>query len=255
MTCLSFAGALAVLVLSALLHSHCLASNALSTTIRATDCIANSTHCHCSMVQAKSDAICLKPIANLPGKCVKDNCAAGFKCDCESSVVCEMKTVTGYKTTDKSSATTVSCTKDTKSVPKTAVSHTSDFHITAYQESQLFVNSDQIGFVRSSDYQVFTSEIKSGDVIAVQARRLSQARYGVKLRFLDLQLETRFIDENWYSTSSYDASWLDKSFDPAAAGWIHPSIASTVSEPAFDKDVPWMWHGTSDIMYARYVIP
>lgn len=243
------------LFLSLILSSNCLPTKKIDTTIRASNCVSNATHCHCSMVQAKSEAVCLKPIANSIGRCTKGSCAAGYKCDCDSNLVCMKQTVTAYSTTDKSSAMEVICTQSQPVVPKTVVVHTSDFHVIAFQEFQLFVNNDQVGFAQSNDYQVFTAELRSGDVVAVQARRLSKDKYGVKLRFQDLQLETRFIDENWYSSSTYDASWLDKSFDAVAAGWTHPSIASTVTDDGFDKDVPWMWNGASEIMYARYVIP
>lgn len=244
-----------IIVCGVILPYACLGSESLSTTIRASDCIANTTHCHCTMVPSQANALCLKPISNLSGQCLKSNCAAGYKCDCDSSKVCEKQTVTGYTTTENTTATTVSCSEVESLIPKSAVSQTSDFHIIAFQEFQLFVNTDQIGYADSNDYRVFTAEIKSGDVIAVQARRLSQEKFGVKLRFLDLELETRTIDENWFASSSYEASWLAQSFDPQAAGWTHPSIASTVTESSFDSDVPWMWFGTAEVMYVRYVIP
>lgn len=254
-TRLQFATVLTVLVIGAMISPPCFASDSLKTTIRANSCIANSTHCHCGVVDAKVGSVCLKPIAKPPGKCKKGNCAAGYRCDCESNSICAKKSTTSYKTTDTSDKTTVDCTSSEVLVPKGITGTTTDFHIVASQEFQLFVNNREIGYGESNVYKVLTAEICSGDVIATVARRMSSDAYGIKLRFQDVQQEMRVIDENWYASSTFVAGWLDKSFDPVGNAWKHPSIATTITEDNFDKNVPWMWYGTADTVYMRYIIP
>lgn len=227
----------------------------IPTTIRANTCVLNATHCHCALVAANASSICLKPMSGTGTMCKKGSCAAGYRCDCESNAICAKGTVTSYVTTDISQGISVRCSAESKTVPRTIVGYTSDFHIVAYQEFQLFVNGQQIGYGDSNEYKVLTGEIASGDVIAVSAKRRSLNVYGVKLRFVDLQNEIRVIDENWYASSTYQASWLEKSFDPVNAGWTTPTNSMTVSEDGFDKNCPWMWKGISETVYFRYVIP
>lgn len=243
------------LLIGAMFPLPCFASDSLKTTIRANNCIANSTHCHCGLVEAKPASVCLKPVSQSTGKCTRGNCAASYRCDCESNVICAKLTTKSYHTTDTSDATTVECTSKDVVVPKQIIGFTSDFHIVALQEFQLFVNAVEIGYGESNVYKVLTSEIRSGDVIAVAAKRSSKEIFGTKLRFKDIQGETRVIDENWYASSTFVAGWLDKSFNPIANGWSRPSIATTIQEDNFDKDVPWMWLRTADTVYMRYQIP
>lgn len=225
----------------------------LKHTVRAANCINNSTHCHCSLKQASSST-CLKPIVNESGRCTMGNCAAGFHCDCNANDICEMVSTVYYSAADKSTDI-FDCSSELVSVPRVIVGKTTDFQVIAYQEFQIFVNTEQIGYGKASIFKEFTSEVRSGDVIAVIARRLSADVYGVKLKFIDLQEEIRFIDENWFSSDQYDSSWLDAKFDPAATGWTRPSITNTITDAAFDADVPWMWFGTSETVYFRYTIP
>lgn len=227
----------------------------LTTTIRANSCIVNTTHCHCAMVAANANSTCLKPVSGSENLCTKSGCASGYRCDCGSSAICVKKTVSSYKATESNQAETVQCTVESTTVPSEIVGQTSDFHIVAYQEFQLFVNDQQIGYGDSNVYKVLTAEISSGDVIAVVAKRRSEGVYGVKLRFVDVQDEIRVIDENWYASSTYEASWLDRGFDAEGRGWEKPVMASTVAEEGFDGKVSWMWLGTAETVYFRYVIP
>lgn len=254
-TRMDLSAVLTVLVIGAMIPPPCIAFDSLKVTIRANSCIANSTHCHCGRVEARANSVCLKPVSDSPGKCTKGNCAASYRCDCESNSICVKHNSTSYQTTDKSDSTTVDCTSSEVLVPKGITGTTTDFHIVAFQEFQLFVNEIQVGYGESNVYKVLTAEIASGDVIAVAARRLSSDVYGIKLRFQDIQLETRVIDENWYASSTLVAGWLDKEFDPVAHGWEQPSISTTTTGDNFDVNVPWMWYENADTVYMRYIIP
>lgn len=227
----------------------------LTTTIRANSCIVNTTHCHCAMVAANPNSTCLKPVSGSETLCTKSGCASGHRCDCGSNSICLKKAVSSYKATESSQAETVQCTVESTLVPSEVVGQTTDFHIVAYQEFQLFVNDQQIGYGDSNEYKVLTAEIRSGDVIAVVAKRRSEGVYGVKLRFTDVQDEVRVIDENWYASSTYEASWLDRGFDAEGKGWELPGMALTVTEEGFDGRVAWMWLGAAETVYFRYVIP
>lgn len=232
-----------------MVHGH------LNATVRAADCINNSTHCHCAMKQAGSNSKCIKPIPGETGRCYMGTCASGYHCDCDAEDICMMVSTVYYSVEGQPTTDTFDCTQNQKEVPRTIVGHTSDFHITAFQEFQLFINSEQIGFGQSNQYKVFTAEIHPGDVIGVIARRQSSDTFGVKLRFTDVEREKRFIDENWYASAIFASSWLDDGFDPTAHGWSSPSLIQTISSESFDADVPWMWLNSEDTVYFRYTIP
>lgn len=233
----------------------CLASGgSLNTTVRATDCVSNSTHCHCSHSPAGAGSVCLKPVLNSPGLCEKGPCAAGFRCDCDSAEVCERAEVKSYSTTDTSDAQTVECVRRTVTAPRRVSGMTSDFHIVALQEFQLFINGREIGYGEAGQYTVVTSEIAKEDVIGLRVARLGKEAYGVKLRFTDVQEETRMIDENWYATDKFDEKWIEKEFDAEKNGWRKPSITKHAQGDGFDRDVPWMWFEDVDTVYMRYVL-
>lgn len=224
-------------------------------TIRASTCISNSTHCHCSLRSADPKSQCIKPVGDDSSRCKIGTCAAGYHCDCNTDDVCEKVSTVFYTVVGNSSPDEFDCTMGHKTVPRKIVGKTSDINIVAYRGFQLFINTEQIGFATTTDHNIFTAEIQSGDIMAVIAKRKASDVYGLKLRFLDLKGETRYVDENWYASDAYNASWLMSSFDPVQAGWQHPAIAQTISDASFDKDVPWMWSGTSETVYFRYVIP
>lgn len=245
----------AFMVLIASAKENKLTSERIPTTIRADSCIANETHCHCSLIAPSPNSVCLKPLSGTGTTCMKGQCAAGYRCDCEANLICEKASVPSYKTNDTSNDETVTCMIETTKMPKTVVGQTSDFYIEAYQSFELFVNEKEIGYGIADESKVFSAEINSGDVIAVVAKRKSESVFGVKLRFVDVQDETRTIDENWFASSTLVSSWLSKEFDPVAAGWTAPSLATTVTSDGFDKNIPWMWFGDADTVYFRYVIP
>lgn len=227
----------------------------LNATIRADDCTNNSTHCHCAMKAATTTSQCIKLMSGETDQCYKDACAGGYQCDCDSNDICGKVSTVYYQATGDSTSEQFQCSQEVATVPRVIVGRTSDFHIIAYQEFQLFVNSEQVGFGLSSVYKVLTAEVRSGDVIALIAKRISADVYGIKLKFTDLEDETRVIDENWYCSSTYISSWLDSSFDPVAESWMAPSAATTISDASFDADVSWMWFGSAETVYMRYVIP
>lgn len=230
----------------------------LSTTIRANNCVANATHCHCALVAADTNRRCLKPISGTGMVCIKSRCRSGYRCDCESHRICRKRTVSSYRAVEEGESEegdTVQCRLESATVASEVVGHTTDFHIVAYQEFQLFVNEQQVGYGESNEYKVLTTEIASGDVIAVMAKRRSEKVFGVKLRFVDVQEEIRVIDENWLASSTYEASWLDAGFDGGGKGWVKPTVAVTVTEEGFDRRVAWMWLGRAETVYLRYVIP
>lgn len=226
----------------------------LNATVRAADCINNSTHCHCALKQAGANSQCYKPVPGENAQCFKGKCAAGYHCDCDADDICEKVSTVYYIVEGSPTSETFPCIQDQTKVPRRIVGLSSDFHVMAMQEFQLFVNTEQIGFGESNVYKVFTAEIHPGDVIGVIARRQSSDKYGVKLRFLDAERETRFIDENWYVSPSFSSGWLGKSFDPSSYGWSRPSMAN-IATPGFDANTPWMWFGSADTVYFRYSLP
>lgn len=183
------------------------------------------------------------------------SCAAGFHCDCNANTICELVSTVYYNATENTDEEEFECSQSVAKTPRLIVGMTTDFHIVAYQEFQLFVNNEQIGFGEANQLKVFTAEIRADDVVAVAARRQSQDKFGVKLRFKDLQGETRFIDENWQSSDTFSSSWLSKTFSTATHNWTSPSITSTVTDVSFDSNVPWVWLNDADTVYFRYVIP
>lgn len=227
----------------------------LDMVVHAAECINNSTHCHCSLKSPGENSQCIKPVPSESGKCQKGPCAKGFQCDCGSGDVCELVSTKYYRVAETPKTKIFSCIEDHKVIPRKLVARTSDFHIIAYQEFQLFVNDEEIGYGETNTAKTFTVEIHSGDVIGLIARRQSNSEYGIKLRFIDADEETRVIDENWYASPTFASSWLDQSFDPDFHGWKHPSTISTNSFPGFDPNVPWMWLDDGDTVYFRYVLP
>lgn len=235
--------------------SHAIHNTTLSSTVRANDCISNDTHCHCALRAAGSNSVCVKPVPDDPGRCFNGTCAAGYHCDCEAHDICQKLSTVYYAVASDPSVQPFDCVQNQRVVPRVVVGETSDFHVVAYQEFQLFVNTEQISFGLASQYKVATAEIRQGDVIAVTARRLSADVYGVKLMFTDGRNETRFIDKNWYASDEYVSSWLSPDFNPTAYNWTNPTLATTITDPEFDQDVPWMWYRKADTVYFRYVIP
>lgn len=228
----------------------------MNVTVRAIMCISNSTHCHCAMKNARENSACYKPVQGEKDRCYVGKCAAGYHCDCSSNNICELLSAVYYRVEQPSVTTDIfDCVQDQKKIPRAIVGQTADFHIMAYGEFQLFINSDEIGFGESHRYKVFTGELRSGDVIGVIVKRHSPDTFGIKFRFNDLEKETRFIDENWYASATFSSSWLDKSFDPIARGWVSPVLLKTINSDSFDPNVPWMWLGSEKMVFFRYAIP
>lgn len=228
-------------------------SATLNSTIRATSCIENSTHCHCDKYPNDSnERWCTKPLPNAINRCYNKLCMSGYHCDCKSDWICEKVSIVSYtavgEKTDKSNFT---CQSENMKLPKKVVGQTTDFHAIAYQEFQIFVNNENIGYSTANIYKVFTAEIKVGDVIGLIAKRQSATMYGVKLRFTDLNREVRYIDENWFVSADFASEWLNKDFNPTAHGWVTPSIVN-MTDIGFDSDTPWVWLNNNDTVYFRY---
>lgn len=238
-----------------IISSHAVQNTTLDATVRATDCISNDTHCHCTLKAAGLNSVCVKPLQDEPGKCYNGTCAAGYHCDCDAHEICQKLSTVYYVVTSGASSEPFDCTQNQRIVPRVIVGETSDFHIVAYQEFQLFVNREQISFGTASQYKVSTAEIRQGDVIAVIAKRLSADVYGVKLMFTDGRNETRSIDKNWYASDTYISSWLSPDFDPVANNWTRPTLAATITDAEFDPNVSWWWYNASETVYFRYVLP
>lgn len=181
-------------------------------------------------------------------------CAGGYRCDCNADDICKKVSVVYYATESTPTTIEFDCTIGQKDVPKLIVGHTTDFHITAYQEYELYINNQQISYSTTSDYNTFTAEVNVGDIVSVIAKRGTEPEYGVKLRFINSAGETRNIDSNWYASSAYVSSWMDYLFDPVAHGWGTPSVSLTVPDPSFDSSTPFMWYGTADTVYFRYAL-
>lgn len=238
-----------------LLSSRDLNVTHLNSTVRAADCINNETHCHCAERPVSTSCIAYKPLENDNTQCSKGTCGLGYQCDCDAHDICAKLSMVSYKGTGDTTEDIVPCEQQQMESPRVVVGQTSDLEIHVIGEFQLFVNGDEIGFARSSTHKTFTAEIASGDRIAIVAKRQAPGEYGIKMKFRDLEGETRVIDENWYASSTYVSSWLHDSFEPADSGWTYPKIVRGLSDPSFDSDVSWMWQGTSQTVYFRYVVP
>lgn len=233
----------------------------LATTVRAQNCISNSTHCHCSLMPAGKDSICYKPVHMKMGKCTIGGCASGYKCDCASDSICSKKTVKSYaraeittfgRTTDDD-VNEIDCIESYKEVPYQVTGETVTFHIQGQQQFQLFIDDKEVGFSRNGEYKTVSTEICPGSVIAILAKRSTNDSYGIKFRFTDLKMETRTVDENWRCHSDYQAGWLQNSFDVQA--WHLPTISTKAAGSGFDGNIPWMWLRDSDMVFMRYVVP
>lgn len=227
----------------------------LNATVRAADCINNETHCHCAEKPASISCIAYKPLDEDNTQCTKRTCGLGYQCDCEAHDICAKLSMVSYIATGDATEDITTCEQQQVDAPRVVVGQTSDLDIQVLGEFQLFVNGEEIGFARSSSHKTFTAEIAPGDRIAIIAKRQGPAEYGIKMRFRDLQGETRVIDENWYASSTYVSSWLHDSFDPPGASWTYPKVLQILSDASFDADVPWMWQGESQTVYFRYVVP
>lgn len=227
-----------------------------STIVHAADCVLNTTHCHCVESTPAPSGTCIKPIVGKHGTCYLGGCAGGYKCDCSSSDICKLVTTVYYAVESTPTTSEFSCAMGLKEVPKKKVAHTSDFDIIAYDQFELFVNNDTIGFSNSIEHLKFTAEVTSGDVIGVKGTRGAGDEYGVKLVFADSIGERRNIDGNWWATNADqgDESWLQASFDPESNGWERPvAVDGRISDPSFDKSVSYMWLGDYTTVYFRYV--
>lgn len=242
----------------------------LDSTVRAANCINNSTHCHCA-VYPGNGRTCYKPLdvhANT-ASCYLGYCGSGYHCDCQSSDLCQKLSIVSYSVDNVLAINTsrvddqtysFDCTKDNVNLPKWMVGHTSDFKVVAYQEFQLFINNEQIGYGMSNQDDEFTAEIKTNDIIGVVARRQSSSTYGVKVFFKNLEGENRTIDSNWFGSSVFTSNWLEQDFDPEAdPNWVRPMLVPTLSADLFFPSSSWYWLEGSEaevpeVVYMRYQI-
>lgn len=232
-------------------------SNGLRVTVRAARCIVNETHCHCAMTAARPNEECLRPVDNEFGKCFKAPCASGYKCDCASEDICRKSTTVSYKAVEgaDTEASVFGCERVEKMVPKFITGRTTDVHIAAYEMFSIFRNNEQFGFGTTPEHKVFSTEIVVGDVFGIMASYHSGQRFGIKLRFRDLQDEVRTIDENWKCSDTFFSNWLQRDFSSEMNGWTSPSITDSVTSDSYDADIPWMWHGSHGTIYCRYILP
>lgn len=232
------------------------ANSSSSTSIRAANCIQNGTHCHC-LPRTGSNS-CYKHVqGGAVDECFSTTCSGGYGCNCESNDICILLSSVAYSvsnTTD-TSPSTFQCTPKNTVAPKFVVGHTTDFDIIAYQEFQLFVNSEQIGYSKSNIFKTFTAEIHSGDIIGIVAKRQSADTFGVKMQFTDLNGDSRSIDANWFATSTFFSEWLSHDFDPSLdPNWSRPSIVTTLASDASSSEIAWYWLNDEETVYFRYEI-
>lgn len=152
------------------------------------------------------------------------------------------------------------CIKENVNLPKWMVGHTSDFKVVAYQEFQLFINNEQIGYGISNNDDEFTAEIKANDIVGVFARRQSSSTYGIKVFFKNIEGGNRTIDSNWCGSSVFPSNWLEQDFDPEAdPNWVRPTLVPTLPADLFFPSSSWYWLEGSgsevpEVVYMRYHI-
>lgn len=239
-------------------HKYDRLSNALPVIRRAARCIVNDTHCHCAITPPTPGQMCYRPIEDVSGRCQEGPCVKGYKCDCEAHDICQKLSSVFYIAPDalapeQRETSDVACTKGQKMTPKMVTGRTTDFHMLSKGIFSIFRNNEQFGYGKGDEYVVLSTEIQTGDIMGVVGR--SSGKYGMKLRFRDMQDEVRVIDENWRCSGSFAADWLQRHFKPETMGWTSPSIVADVEGDDFDGNVPWMWKGNLELMFCRYVMP
>lgn len=229
----------------------------LNLAVRAAHCIMNETHCHCAMMESNEKQICLRATKDGSEECYKAGCASGYKCDCASDEICRKTTTISYRAKEgvDISKDIFGCDRYEKLVPKFVSGRTTDIDIAVYEMFSIFRNHEQFGFGTTPEHKVLSTEIGKGDVLGITATFKTGGKFGIKMRFRDLEGEIRMIDENWKCSETFHADWLQNDFNSDTKDWHSPSITTSIDVDSFDADVPWMWHGTHGTIYCRYVLP
>lgn len=167
--------------------SYAIGDGELGNAIRAEQCIANSTHCHCS-VHPRAENACVKPSETAAGRCSMGTCLGGLRCDCASDKVCKKaarpawtRTAGGGAAADGSFA----CEESSVSVPAEVIGYTADFEVNADGAFTLYVDGTAVDAGDGSKRETFrsTAQLYASSVIAVEVFGASAAGPALKLRY------------------------------------------------------------------------
>ena len=171
---------------------------AIQATIRASYCVANATHCHCTF-QHRHEGLCYRPLAGISGYCIEDKCLPGFQCDCSSNVLCIKEGSVIYLKANAPKLIQeypgVTCEAANFSLPVSIVARTTDITVTASGEFEVFINHEQIGYGDGDNVKTITAHISHGDVLGIHVQSGADFIHGVKLRFEDFNEDIRHIDQ------------------------------------------------------------
>lgn len=159
----------------------------LNNSVRAEQCIANSTHCHCSTQPRKTNS-CVKPSETEAGKCSMGTCLGGLRCDCASGKICKKAVRTLWnKVGDVSAASAGSfaCEESKAPVPAEVIGFSADFEVNADGAFTLYVDGMAVSAGEGTLKNTFhsTAQLYASSVVAVEVFDSSAKGPALKLRY------------------------------------------------------------------------
>lgn len=207
-------------------------------------CADNSTHCNCNWAPGTGKSVCYRQLLSRPGRCYKQSCRGGLRCDCSSEWICRKRTMKYNRARSGQAAGSaeVECTREQKRVPGKVVRKELQFQLQALDVYGLYVGGTTVAFEISGEYRNVEHVASSGDVIEVYAMGAGRGKYGIKMRFTDMLDRNRTFDGRWKCSNETELDWRDAQVKASAFGWRQLSNVNPINAgDAFDSKTPWKW--------------
>lgn len=168
--------------------SYAIGDGELGNAVRAEQCIANATHCHCSVHPRAANA-CVKPSETTAGECSMGTCLGGLRCDCASDKVCKKAARPAWVRAGGGAAPAAGaafkCEESVVDVPAEVIGYTADFEVNADGAFTLYVDGTAVDAGDGSKRETFrsTAQLYASSVIAVEVFGASAAGPALKLRY------------------------------------------------------------------------